>query len=207
VGEKLKIRSNYTASIVEWRDAEGFGFLELGNQRVFLHWREFAERHKRPEVGDRIRFSIGLDKEGRTCAKSASHLNDGGKFGLGAAAILAALLIVPCLALSRVAIPAAFSFGYFGMVSLCGYVVYAADKDRARRGERRIPERSLHLMELLGAWPGGFVAQRHLRHKCSKPSYQAVFWMIVLIHQLVALDFVLGWVLVRKAAVVVSKMH
>jgi len=207
VGEKLKVRANYIAPIVEWRDAQGFGFVELGNQRVFLHWREFAERHKRPEVGDRIRFSIGVDREGRTCAKLASHLNDGGKFGLGAFAILAVLLIVPCVALSRVAIPAAFSFGYVGMVSLFAYVVYGADKNRARRGEWRIPEQALHLMELMGGWPGAFVAQRRLRHKCSKVSYQIVFWVIVLAHQFVALDFLLGWVLVRKMAVVFSKMH
>jgi uncharacterized membrane protein YsdA (DUF1294 family) len=134
-------------------------------------------------------------------------LNDGGKFGLGAAAILAVLLIVPCLSLSRVAIPAAFSFGYFGMVSLFGYVMYMADKNRARSGDWRVAEQMLHLLELLGGWPGAFVAQRRLRHKCSKMGYQAVFWTIVLMHQLVALDFVLGWVLVRKAAAVISKMH
>lgn len=198
MGEKLKLPSVHVAKIAEWRDAQGFGFLELGNARVFLHRREFAERHKAPKVGDRIQFSLGLDKVGRTCAKSATHLNDGGKFDFGDLVILAVLLVVPCVALSRVATPPAFSFGYWGLVSLFGYVVYAADKNRARRGEWRVPEQALHLVELLGGWPGAFVGQRQLRHKCSKVSYQFVFWVIVLAHQLVALDFVLGWVLVRK---------
>jgi uncharacterized membrane protein YsdA (DUF1294 family) len=122
-------------------------------------------------------------------------LNDGGKLALGDLAILAVLLILPGVALSRVAVPLAFSFGYFGMVSLFGYLVYAADKNRARRGEWRVPEQVLHLVELLGGWPGALIAQRRLRHKCSKVSYQIVFWVIVLAHQFVALDFVLGWVL------------
>jgi uncharacterized membrane protein YsdA (DUF1294 family) len=84
------------------------------------------------------------------------------------------------------------------LVSVFGYVVYAAEKNRARRGDWRVPEQSLHLVELIGGWPGAFVAQRRLRHKCSKVSYQIVFWIIVWAHQFVALDFVLGWVLVRR---------
>jgi len=41
----------------------------------------------------------------------------------------------------------------------------------------------LHLLELLGGWPGAFLAQRRLRHKCSKRRYQFVFWLIVLAYQ------------------------
>jgi hypothetical protein len=31
----------------------------------------------------------------------------------------------------------------------------------------------------MGGWPGAFVAQRRLRHKCVKRKYQIVFWLIV----------------------------
>ena len=51
----------------------------------------------------------------------------------------------------------------------------------------------LHLAELLGGWPAAFVAQRALRHKISKTSYQATFWLIVALHQGVALDFLWDW--------------
>jgi len=50
----------------------------------------------------------------------------------------------------------------------------------------------LHLAELLGGWPGAFLAQRRLRHKCSKVSYQFAFWCIVGLFQLVSTDFILG---------------
>jgi uncharacterized membrane protein YsdA (DUF1294 family) len=52
---------------------------------------------------------------------------------------------------------------------------------------------------LLGGWPGAFLAQRRLRHKCSKASYQFLFWIIVLAHQFAALDSLQDWRLSRTA--------
>ena len=37
------------------------------------------------------------------------------------------------------------------------------------------------------------MGQRAFRHKTAKVSYQIVFRLIVLIHQLVAIDFLLDW--------------
>jgi uncharacterized membrane protein YsdA (DUF1294 family) len=51
----------------------------------------------------------------------------------------------------------------------------------------------LHLLDLLGGWPGGFLAQRRLRHKCSKGSFQFVFWLIVLSWQFAAVDSFQNW--------------
>ncbi len=31
-------------------------------------------------------------------------------------------------------------------------------------------------VSILGGWPGSFAAQRVIRHKCSKPGYQQIFW-------------------------------
>lgn len=46
----------------------------------------------------------------------------------------------------------------------------------------------LHAVELLGGWPGALLAQQLLRHKTKKTSYQVVFWLIVLMHQIYWLD-------------------
>jgi uncharacterized membrane protein YsdA (DUF1294 family) len=70
-------------------------------------------------------------------------------------------------------------------MSLLTFALYADDKSRANRRAWRTPEKTLHLCELAGGWLGGFVAQRRLRHKSSKKSYQAVFWAIVTIHYIV----------------------
>jgi uncharacterized membrane protein YsdA (DUF1294 family) len=45
-----------------------------------------------------------------------------------------------------------------------------------------VPESSLHLIELLGGWPGAYLAQQTMRHKTVKASYQVVYWLIVLLH-------------------------
>ena len=77
------------------------------------------------------------------------------------------------------------------VVSAITYGLYADDKNRAVTGAWRVPESSLHLAELLGGWPGALLAQRRLRHKCSKVSYQVAFWFIVVIFQIVAADLML----------------
>ncbi len=82
---------------------------------------------------------------------------------------------------------------YAFVVSAVAYWVYAVDKRRAEEGLWRIPEAQLHLLELLGGWPGAYLAQRRLRHKCSKRNYQVVFWFIVLAYQFVAYDSFQNW--------------
>lgn len=81
--------------------------------------------------------------------------------------------------------------GAYGGVSLLSVYLYWADKRAAERGQQRTPEKVLHLFELLGGWPGALVAQQWLRHKTRKASYQQVFWLIVLAHQLFWADWVL----------------
>lgn len=68
------------------------------------------------------------------------------------------------------------------VMSLVTFVVYAWDKRAARLGRPRIRERTLHLLEAGGGWPGAFAAQRLLRHKNAKTGYQLVFWMIGVLH-------------------------
>lgn len=71
-------------------------------------------------------------------------------------------------------------------LAMLSFLAYAIDKRRARRGDGRISEARLLLFDLLGGWPGGFVAQRLLRHKTAKTSYRLAFWFIVAVHQAAA---------------------
>lgn len=75
------------------------------------------------------------------------------------------------------------AFLYVAM-SLLAYLLYAGDKSCAKQGKRRIPEKTLHLVEMVGGWPGAFIAQQHLNHKSTKKSYQIQFWLIVAAHLL-----------------------
>ena len=191
---------NFIGRIVEWDRAKGWGWIETEGQRIFLHRREFAERHKQPEVGDAIRFTAGTDTKGRICAKTAVHVNDGGRFRVSNLIFLFALLVLPCLALARASVNfQPIIYGFAVVIAAATYLLYAHDKNRARAKDWRVPEGVLHFFELIGGWPGAFVAQRRLRHKCSKRGYQMVFWLIVLTYQYVAFDFLLDWKLSKTA--------
>ena len=76
----------------------------------------------------------------------------------------------------------------YGVMSLVCFGAYFRDKRQARNGQWRTPESTLHLLEMLGGWPGGLVAQQVLRHKNRKLSYQVVFWGIVALHGMVWAD-------------------
>lgn len=73
-------------------------------------------------------------------------------------------------------------------MSLAAFFLYWRDKHQARADGWRTPEKILHGVELLGGWPGALIAQQVFRHKTRKLSFQAVFWLIVLLHQVVWAD-------------------
>lgn len=72
----------------------------------------------------------------------------------------------------------------YPVASVLCFFLYWSDKSSAKKGGQRIPENTLHLVELAGGWPGALLAQQAFRHKTRKGSYQALFWFIVALHQL-----------------------
>ncbi len=75
---------------------------------------------------------------------------------------------------------------WFGIASVVGFVAYAIDKAAARRAAPRVPERTLHLVDVAGGWPGALVAQQLFRHKTRKRSFRRVFWATVAVNLLIA---------------------
>jgi len=55
--------------------------------------------------------------------------------------------------------------GYLAAMSVVTGCLYAADKHKAVKGARRIPEKVLLLMSFLGGAVGGFVTMQIVRHK------------------------------------------
>lgn len=68
---------------------------------------------------------------------------------------------------------------WYAAASLLAMLVYQLDKSAAQRGRQRTPEATLHLIALLGGWPGALLAQALFRHKSSKAAFQLRFWITV----------------------------
>lgn len=77
---------------------------------------------------------------------------------------------------------------HYLILSLVSAAMHWVDKRRASRGRRRIPERSLHSIELVGGWPGAVLMTRAIGHKTAKARYMWTLYAIGLGH-------VAGWML------------
>jgi uncharacterized membrane protein YsdA (DUF1294 family) len=57
--------------------------------------------------------------------------------------------------------------------SVVTLVLFGADKRAARRGDRRIPEATLHALSMVGGGPGALVGRQVLRHKSRHREFAA----------------------------------
>lgn len=66
--------------------------------------------------------------------------------------------------------------------SVIAFGVMGYDKRQAKNRGHRVAEKTLHLIELAGGWPGSWLGQKYFRHKTQKLSYQIAFWIIAAVH-------------------------
>jgi uncharacterized membrane protein YsdA (DUF1294 family) len=89
-----------------------------------------------------------------------------------AVAVLVALI---ALAIIRAGLSPLVALPY-ALVGLVSFALYGFDKHRASEAGRRIPERTLHGVDLLFGILGGLLGQAVFRHKTQKQS----FWLVSL---------------------------
>jgi uncharacterized membrane protein YsdA (DUF1294 family) len=68
---------------------------------------------------------------------------------------------------------------FYAVASIAAAIVYRLDKSAAARNGWRTSEAVLHVMALIGGWPGALVAQQVFRHKSRKLSFRLAFWTTV----------------------------
>ena len=69
--------------------------------------------------------------------------------------------------------------------SLITFIIYGYDKKAATAGKWRISEWAIHLMELIGGWPGGLIGQPIFKHKINwgkEFRFKFVSLMIRIVH-------------------------
>lgn len=186
-----------SGAVVEWDDKRGYGWVEVDGKRTFAHMRDFGRTTRRPRKGDEVSFLPGKDAEGRNCAQEIEFTGKSFfKHGItpDIAIVLSCTLVIPIIAGFKISVAPWILPAWFLMASRMSWLQYSFDKERAQAGMARLSEWTLLGADLVGGWPGGFMAHRKLRHKTRKWSYQARYWLIVALWQLVAFELLTGYI-------------
>lgn len=194
--------------ITHWNHQKAYGFITpaTGAKEVFVHIRAFTNKGHQPAVDQRVTFQMSTDRQGRPCAARVALLgqepaprhrrNDKRFYLFGAFGFLAFV----CLAVLGGALPFVV-LGVYLVASVLSALLYAWDKDSAQRGTWRVKENTLHMVDVLGGWPGAMAAQQVLRHKSSKEEFRAVFWLTVVVN-----CAVLAWLFTDSGASVLAAL-
>lgn len=180
----------FAGRIHDWNDDKGYGFVlpNGGGERAFVHIKAFQRATRRPVDGDLVSYAVARDAKGRV---NAAQVRFAGQ-AIEAPARRGRALPIPRRLLGMAALagtaaaalmgllPVVVALAYW-LLSGLSFLLYFSDKSAAgRKGVRRTPENTLHLVDLLGGWPGALLAQHAYRHKTVKASFQATFWITVL---------------------------
>ncbi|MGJ8647069.1 DUF1294 domain-containing protein [Marinomonas colpomeniae] len=71
---------------------------------------------------------------------------------------------------------------FYGVMSLVTFCLYGIDKSAAKCNKWRVRESTLHLMSLLGGWPGAILGQKVFRHKTKKRFFRSMFWLTLILN-------------------------
>lgn len=185
----------YQGKITDWKDELGYGFvspngdgaLNTSGKRAFVHIKNFSNSSARPNNGDFITYELDTDKNQRLFAKNIAFSGHkktqnsprknsslGVKFSIIFCVFLAISVLAGKLPLVVLEI--------YGILSAITFANYALDKSAAQKGRWRTAESQLHLLSLIGGWPGAVLAQKVLRHKSVKKAFQSVFYATVIIN-------------------------
>lgn len=189
----------YQGKITDWKDGKGFGFVTPngGGPRVFIHIKSFRNRQHRPVGSELVTYELTSDARGRPQGVNIAFVGDFPSSsstavpgpGAGALIFAAVFLVFVVGTVATGKLPFVVLIAYF-MASCVAYLVYVFDKAASLKGQRRTPESTLHLFSLVGGWPGAMLAQRTLRHKTQKQSFQVTYWTTVVLN-----CAFLGWLL------------
>ena len=198
----------HQGKINKWNDEKGFGFIspQGGGPSVFLHINSFTNRQRRPLGNEIITYDLRTDAKGREQAARVAFAGENFPSAIPSErkifsfVLIFAFLVFVAGAVLIGKLPLML-LGIYVIASVVAFIAYASDKSAAQNNEWRTKENTLHLIALIGGWPGALMAQKLLRHKSKKESFQVVFRITVLIN-----SGVLAWFFTREGAIVLRSI-
>jgi uncharacterized membrane protein YsdA (DUF1294 family)/cold shock CspA family protein len=175
--------------ITNWKDDQGFGLITPsgGGRQVFVHIKSFSNRQRRPVGNELVTYELTIDTKGRPQGENVAFVGDrtpqASTPGPGIGSLTFGVLFLTFVAGAVFAGKLPFAVLSLYLVgSAVAFFAYALDKSAARNDGWRTPETTLHIFSLVGGWPGALVAQKVLRHKSKKQSFQVAFWVTVVLN-------------------------
>ncbi|MEO6421437.1 MAG: cold shock and DUF1294 domain-containing protein [Candidatus Nitrotoga sp.] len=190
----------YQGKITNWKDDQGYGFVTNngGSEKAFVHVNAFSRRSRRPTEGDLITYELAIDEKRRYRADNVKFVGERApsttSSGTGSFSTVFTLLF--CCILVGASLFGRIPFiliGIYLLASCIAFLAYAFDKSAAQNNRWRTQESALHLLGLIGGWPGALFAQKKLRHKSKKKEFQTVFWITVVLN-----CSALGWLFTKS---------
>lgn len=71
---------------------------------------------------------------------------------------------------------------WIGIMSLWTFGIMGLDKNRAKKKERRIPEKNLWILAIFGGGIGAYLGMILFRHKTRRTSFRIGFLMLAIVH-------------------------
>ncbi|MGV8900317.1 MAG: DUF1294 domain-containing protein [Burkholderiaceae bacterium] len=184
-----KIDMRYQGRISSWKDDQGFGFITQngGKNQVFVHIKSFSNRRRRPSGDQIVTYELKIDANGRAQAENVAFVGErapsANAFERSKVLPILSVAFLVFLVVSAIFGKLPFSVpGLYLVASVITFFAYALDKSAARKNQWRTKEDTLHILALIGGWPGALAAQRLLRHKSKKQSFQTIFWATVVLN-------------------------
>jgi len=179
----------YQGKIDSWKDKRGFGFItqKSDGQKVFVHISAFLNRQRRPVGSENVSYELKADAKGRPQAACVAFSDEplplvSPIYRSRALSILAVVFVAFVATATIIGRLPLVVLGTYLVASAIAFIAYAFDKVAAKNDKWRTQESTLHFFAIVGGWPGALAAQRLLRHKSKKKTFQIVFWITVVLN-------------------------
>ena len=170
-----------TGVVVSFDKQHGFGFIRSRSfaEDVFVHARA-VEGNKLLKAGQRVRFAAEPSERGPRAVRVEAGRPSLVPLAPDVAAVVGLALGVVLVTLAlRFGLGWTWTWAWLLTINLATAGAFALDKRRAILAARRIPERVLLGLALLGGSPSAAAAMSLLRHKTRKNSFRFGFATVV----------------------------